>query len=98
VYTANMVSKSEPAVVTVIVDGDDVVKSYQAVLPISVPEQVAGSLDSVPAKIVLLLSLKGSGCDTEMALAKLSFAGGVPAVMVILSCPGGISTLPTWMR
>jgi hypothetical protein len=92
-----MVSKSEPAVVTVIVDIDAVVNLYQAVLPLNGPAQVSGSSVSMLAKTVLLLSVYGS-CDIEMALSKLSLTGGVPAVMLMMSWPGGISTLPTWMR
>jgi len=92
------VSKSEPAVVTVNVDVDAVTSSYQAVRPLGDPEQVSGSPVSMLAKIVFLLSLKGSGGKLEIALAKLSLAGGKPAVMLMLSCPGGISTLPTWIR
>jgi len=91
------VSKSEPAVVTVNVDVDAVTSSYQAVRPLGDPEQVSGSPVSMLAKVVLLLSVYGS-CDIKVALSKLSLAGGVPAVMLMLSCPGGISTLPTWMR
>lgn len=55
-YTASIVSKSEFSVVTVTVDVDAAVKSYQTVLPISVVEQINGSPGwpaSVLAKTVL---------------------------------------------
>ena len=96
VYTAKIVSKSEPSVSTVTVPVPEGVKLYQTVLLRERPLQLSGSPVSVVATIVLLLSVYGSG-ETVIALAKLSFAGVVPQTILRVRFPGTESTLPIWM-
>ena len=93
VYTARIVSKSEPSVSIVTVPVPEGVKLYHTVLLRARPLQLSGSPVSVVATIVLLVSVYGSG-ETAMALAKLSFAGIVPHTMLMLRFPGIESTLP----
>jgi hypothetical protein len=92
-YTARIVSKSEPSVSIVTVPVDEGVKLYQTVLLMARKLQSGGSPVSVVATIVLLVSVYGSG-ETVIALAKLSFAGVVPQTMLRLRSPGIESTLP----
>ena len=100
VYTARIVSKSEPSVSIVTVPVDEGVKLYQTVLLMAAnggPVQSGGSPVSVVATIVLLVSVYGSG-EADIALAKLSFAGVVPQTILRVRFPGTESTLPICMR